>query len=147
MSFWGNQGIIHLYTSRGDVYHDFEPCQHGSMCLPTNWTGRSEELIMLTPNPEEGGMFDGLGRRVVVFPDDGHPDMCNAVLDLTGDCRDEIVVWDPYEVWIYTQDNNPKTGRLYRPSRNPLYNCSNYQASVSLPGWSDDPASETVRPE
>ena len=97
MCFWGNQGIVKLYNSRGEIYHDFEPCQHGSMCFPANWTGKSEEFIMLTPNPEDGGMFDGLGRRVVRFPDDGHPDMCNAVLDLTGDCRDEIVVWDPHE--------------------------------------------------
>lgn len=137
MSFWGNQGIVNLYNSRGDIYHEFEPCQHGSMCLPTNWTGKSEEFIMLTPNPQYGGMFDGLGRRVVRFPDDGHPDMCNAVLDLTGDCRDEIVVWDPYELWVYTQDDNPKQGKLYKPRRNPLYNASNYQASTSLPGWSE----------
>lgn len=140
MSFWGNQGIINLYDSRGEAYYDFEPCQHGSMCFPTNWTGRSEEFIMLTPNPQDGGMFDGLGRRVVRFPDDGHPDMCNAVLDLTGDCRDEIVVWDPHELWVYTQNDNPRSGRLYRPRRNPLYNYSNYQASVSTPGWSDDDA-------
>ena len=137
MCFWGNQGIVNLYNSRGDIYHDFEPCQHGSMCFPTNWTGKSEELIMLTPNPEDGGMFDGFGRRVVRFPDDGHPDMCNAVLDITGDCRDEIVVWDPHELWIYTQDDNPKKGKLYRPKRNPLYNYSNYQATISMPGWNE----------
>lgn len=75
---------------------------------------------------------------VFLFPADGHPDMCVAVLDLTGDCRDEIVVWDPYEIWIYTQSNNPQSGRLYKPKRHPLYNASNYQTSVSLPGWSDD---------
>jgi hypothetical protein len=137
MSFWGNQGIIHLYDSRGEIYHDFEPCQHGSMCFPTNWTGKSEEHFLLTPNPEDGGLFDGFGRRAVRFPDDGHPDMCNAVLDLTGDCRDEIVVWDPHELWVYTQSDNPQPGRLYRPQRNPLYNSSNYQASLSLPGWSE----------
>ena len=74
---------------------------------------------------------------MVVFPGDGHPDMCNAVLDITGDCRDEIVVWDPYEIWVYTQDDNPKKGRLYKPIHNKLYNYSNYQASVSLPGWSE----------
>ena len=28
-------------------------------------------------------------------------------------------------------------GKLYNPVRNPLYNSSNYQASVSLPGWSE----------
>jgi hypothetical protein len=64
--------------------------------------------------------------------------MCYAVIDLTGDCRDEIVVWDPYEAWIYTQSNNPISGRLYKPKRNPLYKSSNYQTTVSRPGWSDD---------
>jgi len=137
INFWGNQGIVHFYDADGDVYHDFEPAQHGSMCLPVNWTGEPGEFWVLSANVEEGGLFDGWGRRVVTFPADGHPDMCYAVIDIMGDCRDEIVVWDPYELWVYTQDDNPKTGRLYRPTRNPLYNYSNYQVTVSLPGWSE----------
>ncbi|MHC4172255.1 MAG: hypothetical protein ACYTBX_00655 [Planctomycetota bacterium] len=135
INFWGNQGIIHYFDSDGELYYDFEPVQHGSMCLPINWTGKSEEFFVLSPDVTEGGMYDGRGRRVVQFPADGHPYQCNAVLDATGDCRDEVVVWDPYELWVYTQDNNPKQGRLYKPVRNPLYNYSNYQATVSLPGW------------
>ena len=137
VNFWGNQGIIHMYDADGNVYHDFEPFQHGSMCLPVNWTGRAAEYVMLSANVEDGGLFDGWGRCVVKLPADGHPDMCYAVLDVAGDCRDEIVVWDPHEMWVYTQDDNPKQGRLYRPARNPLYNYSNYQATVSLPGWYD----------
>ncbi len=109
----------------------------GSMCLPVNWTGDGVELFCHNPNPKWGGLYDGWGRPVVQFPDDGHPDMANAVLDLTGDCRDEIVVWNPRELWVYTQDDSPKRGRLYKPTRNPLYNYSNYQATVSLPGWSE----------
>lgn len=136
INFWGNQGIIHYFDSDGDLYYDFEPVQYGSMCLPINWTGKSEEFFVLSPDVTEGGMYDGRGRRVVRFPADGHPYQCNAVLDVTGDCRDEVVVWDTYELWIYTQDDNPKKGRLYKPQRNPLYNYSNYQATVSLPGWS-----------
>jgi len=135
INFWGNQGIIHYFDSDGDLYYDFEPVQHGSMCLPINWTGKSEEFFVLSPDVTEGGMYDGWGRRVVKFPADGHPYECNAVLDITGDCRDEAVVWDPYELWVYTQDDNPKPGRLYKPQRNGLYNYSNYQATVSLPGW------------
>jgi rhamnogalacturonan endolyase len=135
INFWGNQGIINYFDSSGDLYYDFEPVQHGSMCLPINWTGKSEEFFVLSPDVTEGGMYDGWGRRVVQFPADGHPYQCNAVLDITGDCRDEVVVWDPYELWIYTQYDNPKQGRLYKPQRNPLYNYSNYQATVSLPGW------------
>ena len=135
INFWGNQGIINYFDSAGEPYYDFEPVQHGSMCLPINWTGRSEEFFVLSPDVTEGGMYDGRGQRVVRFPADGHPYQCNAVLDATGDCRDEVVVWDPYELWVYTQDDNPKSGRLYQPQRNPLYNNSNYQATVSLPGW------------
>jgi len=141
INFWGNQGIINFYDAEGDIYHDFEPCQHGSMCLPINWTGSSEEYFVLSANTEEGGLFDGWGRCVVRFPADGHPDMCYAVLDVTGDCRDEIIVWDPFELWVYTQHDSPKAvreplrqaARLYKPKRNPLYNYSNYQATVSLP--------------
>jgi rhamnogalacturonan endolyase len=58
-----------------------------------------------------------------------------AVLDVTGDARDEIIVWDPFEIWIYTQSDSPKSGRLYRPVRNPSFNDSNYKTTVSLPGW------------
>ena len=137
INFWGNQGIVHFYDSEGNVYHDFEPNQFGSMCLPLNWTGKGEEYFVHNPNIREGGVFDGWGRKRLVFPNDGHPDMCNAVLDITGDCRDEIVVWNPNELWVYTQSDNPKTGKMYKPIRNPLYNYSNYQATVSLPGWNN----------
>jgi rhamnogalacturonan endolyase len=135
IDFWGSQGIINLYDASGNIYHNFEPNQYGSMCLPLNWNGTGEEYFVHNPNIREGGVFDGWGRKVLQFPDDGHPDMCNATLDFTGDCRDEIVVWDQHQIWIYTQSDNPKTGRLYKPIRNPLYNYSNYQATVSLPGW------------
>ncbi len=137
INYWGNQGIIHFFDADGEIYHDVEPCQHGSMCLPINWTGKPGELFVLSPSVVEGGLLDGWGRRAVLFPNDGHPELCNAVMDLTGDCRDEIVVWDASEVWVYTQSDNPLPGRLYKPVRNPLYNYSNYQATVSLPGWSE----------
>ena len=54
---------------------------------------------------------------------------------MTGDPRDEIILWDRQRVWIYTQDR-PFTGsRIYAPQRNPDYNDSNYRAEVSLPNW------------
>ena len=137
INFWGTQGTLHFYDGKGNIYHDCEPLNMGSMCLPVNWTGDGVEFFVHNPNPTWGGMFDGWGRPVVAFPDDGHPDMCNAVLDITGDCRDEVVVWDPHELWVYTQDDNPKSGRLYKPRRNPLANYSNYQATVSLPDWGE----------
>lgn len=132
VNFWGNQGIIHLFDKQGEIYHSFEPNQYGSMCLPINWTGKSEEFFILNANTKEGGAWDGYGRKVLEFPDDGHPDMCYAVMDITGDCRDEIVVWDPGQLWVYTQDDGIlNSSDLYNPRRNPLYNQSNYQATVS----------------
>jgi hypothetical protein len=137
INFWGNQGIVHLFDASGQPYHELEPAQHGSMMLPVNWTGRAGEYWALSPSVVEGGLFDGWGRRAVRFPADGHPDLCYDVRDLAGDVRDEIVVWDPWEILIYTQSDSPLKGRLYAPRRNPPWNASNYQATVSLPGWSE----------
>jgi hypothetical protein len=134
VNFHANQGIVNFYDAKMNVYLDCEPMQHGSMMMPLNWTGRSEEYFVISPNVDEG-VYDGWGRRVLRFPADGHPEMCYSVLDVTGDCRDEIVVWDAQEMWVYTQADNPKSGKLYRPKRNPQFNQSNYQANVSLPGW------------
>jgi hypothetical protein len=80
-------------------------------------------------------MIDGRLRRVVLFPDDGHPELACHVANLTGDARDEVVLWDAGRVWIYTQDRPFKGERIYRPVRNPDYNESNYRTTVSLPGW------------
>ena len=67
-----------------------------------------------------------------MFPDDGHPDLAWMAHDLTGDPRDELIVWDLESIWIYTQEDNPIKGELYKPERNPMYNISNYQATVSF---------------
>ncbi|WP_319561100.1 hypothetical protein [Marispirochaeta sp.] len=138
IDFWGNQGNLNFFDAEGNIYHTCEPNNFGSMCLPVNWRGDGQEFFLHSTNCKLGGMFDGWGRPVVMFPDDGHPDLCNAVLDLGGDCRDEIVTWNQHEIWIYTQDDNPKSGRLYKPARNPQCNNSNYQASVSKPGWLEE---------
>jgi hypothetical protein len=82
-----------------------------------------------------------------MFPADGHPEMCAAVLDLTGDPRDEIVLWDRDRVWIYTQNQSfdhwasrtkaRTNGKVYAPIRHPHYNDSNYRISESLPAWQE----------
>ncbi|HEX2861322.1 MAG TPA: hypothetical protein VHN79_06765, partial [Lacunisphaera sp.] len=137
INFWSNQGIVNILDADLNILKTFEPVQHGSMVLPVNWTGRAGEYWCLSTNSEHGGLYDGAGRRVVRFPADGHPDYACAVIDLTGDARDEIVTWDGYEMWIYTQDDGPLPGKIYRPLRNPRYNESNYRANVSLPGWTE----------
>lgn len=137
INYWRNPGILSLFYWQGNLMKQAEPIHSGSPLLPVNWRGDGIEFAMLSGNPKEGGMIDGHLRRVVMFPDDGHPDLAYAVMDLTGDARDEIILWDQRRVWIYTQDR-PFTGkRIYAPVRNPEYNESNYRTTVSLPGWRD----------
>jgi hypothetical protein len=137
INFWKNPGIISLFDHTGKLLQQAEPIHTGSPFLPVNWRGDGQEFILLSGNIKEGGMLDGQLRRVVMFPDDGHPDLCAVVMDLTGDPRDEIILWDTQRVWIYTQDR-PFTGKkIYAPLRNPDYNESNYRCNVSLPGWKE----------
>jgi hypothetical protein len=138
-NFWKNPGIMSLFDADGNLLLQAEPIHTGSVTLPVNWSGDGSELVLLSGSASEGGMVDGHFRRVVVFPDDGHPDLTAAVLDLTGDPRDEVVLWDLEDVWIYTQDGPPSGSRVYAPVRNPLYNDSNYRANISLPRWREAP--------
>jgi len=135
INFWKNPGIITLLDFDGNILAQAEPIHTGSPVLPVNWRGDGIEFAMLSGNAREGGMIDGRLRRVVMFPDDGHPDYAFNVMDLTGDPRDEIILWDQEQVWIYTQDRPFPGKRIYAPVRNPAYNESNYQTTVSLPAW------------
>ncbi|MBP5224689.1 MAG: hypothetical protein J6Z38_03820, partial [Lachnospiraceae bacterium] len=57
-------------------------------------------------------------------------------LSLTGDARDEIVLWDEKRMYIYTQDRPAPEGELeYRPFKYPHYSGSNYRGEYSFPNW------------
>lgn len=132
-NFWKNQGLIHILDRTGNVIADFEPRpEHGSSIVPVNWKGDESELLLIGPDPIHGGLYDGFGRKAVILPADGHPTKAYDALDLTGDNRDEIIVWDAQEIWIYTQDRKAEK-ELAAPIRNSLSNESNYRARVSIP--------------
>jgi hypothetical protein len=135
INYWKNPGIITLFDADGHILAQEEPIHSGSPMLPVNWRGDGQEFVLLSGNVREGGLIDGRLRRVVMFPDDGHPDLAANVLNLTGDARDEIVLWDQERVWIYTQDRPFAGKRLYAPIRNPDCNESNYRTVVSRPRW------------
>ena len=135
INFWRNPGIVSLFDHDGNLLIQEEPIHTASPLLPVNWRGDGQEFAMLSGNVREGGMIDGQLRRVVMFPDDGHPDLAFYVTDVTGDARDEIILWDQERVWIYTQDRPFAGKKIYAPIRNPLYNESNYLTTVSLPRW------------
>jgi len=50
-------------------------------------------------------------------------------MDLTGDERDELIVWDYHRLWIYTQAEAAKT-QDYHPVKFPAYNASNYRGRL-----------------
>ncbi|NLY75150.1 MAG: hypothetical protein GX075_07575 [Firmicutes bacterium] len=134
-TYWGNQGIIYLYDCHGKLLWSTESSINGNIISPVNWTGDGRDLILLNAHIERGGLIDGWNRQVVRFPDDGHPELCAEVIDLTGDARDEIVVWDEKMMYIYTQDNTVKDP--CRPRKYPAYNASNYRGEYSYPSTAE----------
>ncbi len=134
-TFWGNPDIICVYDAKGHMLDSIELSGGGAVLSPVNWRGDGLELLLASGSLRLGGMLDGHLRRAVAFPDDGHPTLCAEALDLTGDPRDEVLLWDLDRIWIYTQDTPPPEGRLYRPRRQPHYNMSDYRAEISVPTW------------
>jgi hypothetical protein len=136
-NFWRSPGIVTLFDADANILGQREMTPGSTHLAPVNWRGDGQEFALLSGNTREGGMIDGHLRRVVMFPDDGHPDLAYHVADVTSDARDEVILWDQQRVWIYTQDCPaiPGPGGVYKPRRNPSYNDSNYRAIVSLPGW------------
>jgi len=152
-NFWGHQGIIYMYGSVGqrdgsmscEVHKTAEPSPvqqlscfwemenelNGNLLTPVNWRGDGQDFFLTNAGPERGGLYDGHGRQAVAFPDDGHPTMCAEAINLTGDIREEIVVWDYNSMWIYTQDDVQDKNE-YKPKKCPHYNASNYRGEFSF---------------
>jgi rhamnogalacturonan endolyase len=132
---WGTQGMMTVMNAHGSVIHDFLPQLGISRCLSVNWKGDGEEFLIASADTVSGGLLDWQGRLSVKFPSDGHPEKYYMTGELNGDARDEILVWNSNELWIYTQDDNPRMGNTYAPRRIPLYNYSVHQMNRSLPQW------------
>jgi rhamnogalacturonan endolyase len=132
---WGSNGLSHVVDANGTVKTVFLPESGVFRCLPVNWKGDGEEFLITSADSITGGLFDGAGQLSVVFPADGHPDSYYMAADLTGDARDELILWNLQELWIYTQEDNPRMGNTYAPHRIPLYNWSMHQMNRSTPGW------------
>ncbi len=132
---WGTPGMVTVMDASGSVIHEFLPELGISRCLSVNWKGDGEEFLITSADTVSGGLLDWQGRLSVKFPADGHPEKYYMTGELTGDARDEILVWDSEELWIYTQDDNPRMGNTYAPRRIPLYNYSVHQMNRSLPQW------------
>jgi len=130
INYWGNPGITAFYDGNGEIIRTLEPVAYASPIEPVNWTGNGQALVFLSGHPVEGGLLDGFGRRVVMFPGDGHPWLCGACTDLLGDDRDEVVLWNFDDMAIYTADGESDGANL---RHSPSHNMSNYRASVLMP--------------
>ena len=132
---WGSMGLAHVLDASGTGTAGFLSESGVFRCQMVNWKGDGEEFFITSADTTRGGLFDGTGQLSVTFPADGHPVSYYMATDLMGDTRDEIILWDPNELWIYTQEDNPRMGNTYAPRRIPLYNHSMYQMYLSTPGW------------
>lgn len=131
-NFWGHQGVLYLYDDAGHEIWEKENECNGNILAPVNWLGNGTDFILTNADPARGGLMDGNGDIAVAFPDDGHPTLCCEAIDLTGDDRDELVVWDFNRLYIYTQSDAPKQ-TTYHPVKYPWYNASNYRGEFSYP--------------
>lgn len=132
---WGSKGLAHVLDASGNVTARFNSESGVFRCQMVNWKGDGEEFFISSADTIRGGLFDYEGQLSVTFPADGHPVSYYLATDLMGDARDEIILWDLHELWIYTQEDNPRMGNTYSPSRIPIYNSSMYQMNLSTPGW------------
>lgn len=131
-NYWGHQGIIYCYNYKGETLWELENGLNGNIIAPVNWVGDGTDLILTNADTEKGGLLDGEGRVVVRFPNDNHPSLCVECISLFGDSRDEIVVWDQKQMYIYTSKDNPLPTN-YTPAKFPYYNASNYRGEYSFP--------------
>lgn len=145
-NFWGHQGVIYCYDCFGNQLWEMENEMNGNVLAPVNWLGNGQDFILTNADSARGGLLDGKGRRAVAFPDDGHPVMCCEAIDLCGDDRDELVVWDYEQLWIYTQSDGERETK-YHPVKYPFYNASNYRGEFSFPDPSYLTFHEKLEPE
>ncbi|WP_200801316.1 hypothetical protein [Clostridium sp. Marseille-P2415] len=131
-NFWGHQGVIYLYDDEGNLLWEKENERNGNILAPVNWLGNGVDFFLTNADPEKGGLMDGHGDIAVPFPDDGHPVMCCEAIDLCGDDRDELVVWDYHGLFIYTQSDGERETTCH-PVKYPFYNASNYRGEFSFP--------------
>jgi len=130
----GSRGLVHILSGEGEVLDNFVAAEGMNRSQAVNWKGDGEEFFLMSADTLHGGLLDVDGRIAVAFPSDGHPYDYYSIADLYGDARDEILVWDDRELWIYSQDDNPRMGKTYSPQRIPFYNYSSLQMNRSTPG-------------
>ena len=133
---WGNPGILCLFSGSGQPLARFHPDNVSQGGAAINWKGDGNELIFLCSTREAFVMYDGYGRKVVVFPVGEEPPAGDYYgqwegqamnVNVVGDARDEVVVVRDGVLDIYTQDTPyPRGEKIYAPVR---------KGHLSSPNW------------
>jgi hypothetical protein len=131
ITFWASQGVFSVYDGRGVKLHESEPWHQASALTPVGWRGDGRDFMLLSCHPITGGMLDGWGRRVVMFPE-GYPHLACDAADVDGCGREEVLAWDFDRFVIFKAEGRP-LGKIPPRYTGELYNRSNYKANVSLP--------------
>lgn len=127
-AFWGSDGIICIYDAEGHLLKQLEQKSNGNVITPVSYDG-IHVLSVLNAGPD-GGLIDGDLDKVVLFPEDGHPDTAIEVYDVDGDGIDEIICFDRKRLWIY------KASSYHAPQKYVKYpdeGFSNYRGEFLLP--------------
>lgn len=140
-TYWGAPGIVAMLDSTAKIIWTAQPPVCGNTLQPVNWRGYGAELIYFSAHPDYGGLWNADGRQVVPFPRDRHPELCSEVLDLFGSDTDNLLVWDPTQLWVYEAADagrglaraEPRARPSHRPIRPPLHSWSNYMCYWSVP--------------
>ena len=131
ITYWGSQGILSVYDGRGLKLHESEPWHQASALTPAGWRGDGTDFMLLSAHPRDGGMLDGLGRRVVMFSE-GYPHLACDAADIDGCGREEVLAWD-FERFVIFKAAGKPLGKIPPRYTGPLHNRSNYKAGLSLP--------------
>ncbi len=131
ITFWASQGVLSIFDGRGRKLHESEPWHQASALTPVGWRGDGQDFMLLSTHPHSGGMLDGLGRRVVMFPE-GFPHLACDAVDVDGDGREEILAWD-FERFVIFKAAGKPLGKIPPRYTGHLSNRSNYHANVALP--------------
>ena len=131
-TYWGEPGITSFHDCKGERLWFREIPDNGQVLCPVDWSAECRPLCLINGCMRYGGMMDGFGRRVVRFPDDGHPDLCADATDLLGTGRDQVLLWDDDTLFVYGAEDigdEPSTYRRFPPE----WNRSNYRGEGLFP--------------
>ena len=127
-TFWGSDGIVAIFDSKGNKIKEFEQRSNGNLITPINYDGK--HVLAILNSSVDGGLINGNLDKVVIFPDDGHPTLTVEVYDIDDDGIDEIICFDEKEMWIY-KAKSYVIGHKYHKYPDTGY--SNYRGEYLIP--------------